>query len=105
MPDRDLNDIYSRLGSVEATNNEILRQLTALFKKLDVQQSSIHELSGVAKEASRIAALNEKKMKDDIEPIIDDYKKLKNRGLGAIGLVGIMASAAGAWSSRYLSGS
>lgn len=91
----DLNDVYNRLGKLEASTDEVLRQLRALFAKLDQQRKDMHEIGGVAKEAVRQATQNKEAIEKDLRPTIDDYKALKNRGLGVIAIIGLLASGAG----------
>lgn len=95
MTDHDLNDVYNRLGKLEASTDEVLRQMRALFVKIDAQRKDIHEVGGIAKEAVRQATENRDKIRDEIKPTVDDYKKLKNQGMGVIVFVGLLASGAG----------
>jgi|GEM_PF-4162680 len=95
MSGHDLNDVYNRLGKLEASTDEVLRQLRALFVKLDQQRKDMHEIGGVAKEAVRQANQNKDAIANELRPVVDDYKALKNRGLGVIAVVGLIGSGAG----------
>lgn len=103
MADHDLNDLYAQIGKLQGTSEELLRQVGALFVKMDKQQTALNEATGVAKEALKMAASNQATIKDNVLPTIEDYKSMKNRGLGIVMFIGFLGSGVGAAITKYWS--
>jgi hypothetical protein len=97
----DANDINRLLGHLQAQAEETTRQLAALFKKLDDLGAAAHADRGrielltsqLAGAHARIAAM---------EPAVADYKSLKLKGLGVLGVIALLGSGAGVGLSKVL---
>lgn len=89
-------DEVSRLLGVLTSQNEISgQQMATLVKKFDGVQAEMRDIKEIAREAVARAERLEERL-DDIEPNVEDYKKLKQRGIGVLGLIGLGSGAAGA---------
>lgn len=94
-------DTVLALGRLQAQAEETTRQLTALFKAIDAMRREIHEQAGAVRTltsehaalASRIGA---------VEPIAADYKALKLKGLGVLGMIALIGSGAGVGLTKLL---
>ena len=94
-------DTVLALGRLQAQAEETTRQLTALFKAIDGLRKDFHEQSGAvrtlagetATQANRISAM---------EPAVADYKSLKLKGLGVLGVIALLGSGAGVGLSKLL---
>jgi len=91
----DLDEISMMLGRIANQNDEHARQLTALFNQLDGLKREHIEIAGVAKEAIRQSTETTRILREEIRPHIDDYRSLKAKGIGVLGVVALMGSAAG----------
>ncbi len=107
----DLDQLSRLLGRIEADMAEAARQRDALFKKLDNMETMMHEQNGASKLiAAQVAELAKdhvalvEMIDEEIKPVVDDYKALKNKGLGVIGLIGLVSSGGGALLMKWLSG-
>lgn len=108
----DLDQLSRLLGRIESDMAEGARQREALFKKLDGIETMMHEQNGAARVlAAQVAELAKdhvdlvKMIDEDIKPTVEDYKGLKNKGLGMIGLIGILSSGGGAALMKWWTGS
>lgn len=79
-----------QLGKILAQGDEHGRQLDALFRAVDNIRKEQAETSGVAKEALRLATETNVHIKTNIAPHVDDYRNLKAKGLGVLGVIAIM---------------
>lgn len=94
-------DTVLALGRLQAQAEETTRQLTALFKSIDAMRRDFHEQAGAVRTltsnhadlANRIAA---------IEPTVADYKALKLKGLGVLGMIALIGSGAGVGISKVM---
>lgn len=85
-----------QFGKILAQGDEHGRQLTAMFNKMDKLQSELSETAGVAKEALRLATETNVQIKTNIAPHVDDYRNLKAKGLGVLGVIALMGGGAAA---------
>lgn len=84
----DINEVSRLLGRIEASTIEAERQRTALFKKMDEFARLQSETNGVAKEAlARVAKM---------EPHVEEFKNMRQRGLGIIMFIGGCGAVGGA---------
>lgn len=89
------------LGRLQAQAEETTRQLAALFRCIDALRREVHEQAGAVRNlgsehaalAARIAA---------IEPAVADYKALKLKGLGVLGIIALLGSGAGVGLTKLL---
>lgn len=96
----DHDAIARDLGKLIAKAEEAERQRSAMFGRIDDLRKEMSETKGVSNEAMRRIAMMEQKVQEDIKPTVEDYKALKNRGLGMIAMVGLMGAAIGASSHK-----
>jgi chromosome segregation ATPase len=107
----DLDQLSRLLGRIEADMAEGARQRDALFKKLDNIETIMHEQNGAAKLlAAQVAELAKdqidlvKRIDEQISPAVEDFKSLKNKGLGVIAFIGLASSGGGAFLVKWLGG-
>lgn len=91
----EIDQISKQLGELIGAERENSRQLDAIWKKLDAISREQQETNGLAKEALRMASENERNMREEIKPAVDDYKTLKAKGMGALAMAGLISS--GVW--------
>jgi len=91
----DLDEISMMLGRIANQNDEHARQLNALFAQLDALKREHIEIAGVAKEAIRQSIETTRVLREEIKPVTDDFRNLKAKGVGVLGVVAIMGSVAG----------
>lgn len=83
-----------QLGRIVAQGDEHTRQLTALFRVVDDIRREQSETSGVAKEALRLATSTALELQKEVVPHIEDYKGLKAKGFGVLGVIAILGGGA-----------
>ncbi len=84
----DVSKIYAALGRLEAQGEESQRQRGRLFRMVaDIKADA-------AGHGPRLGAL-ERAHKDDIKPVLDDYKRTKAKGLGLLFGLGLVAGGVG----------
>lgn len=99
----DIDEVSRLLGKLvtEAESNN--RQLSALFTKFDSMQREYHEVLRIASEALRIANENKerqlqieealvKDIEENIKPTLEDYKRLKQRGIGIVTILSFIVA-------------
>lgn len=79
-----------QLGKILAQGDEQDRKITAVFALLDKIRQEQSETAGIAKEALRLSTETSVFIKTNIVPHVDDYRNLKAKGLGVLGLFGVM---------------
>jgi hypothetical protein len=82
------------LGRLEARAEETTRQLTALFKAIDAMRRDFHEQSGAVRALAGEHAMLVGRV-SAMEPAVADYKALKLKGLGVLGVIALLGSGAG----------
>ena len=90
-----IDDISEKIGEL-TTAVEMLRSQTE--EQWDI-------LKGISELTAKIDAVQEDV--DEMKPYVDDYRKLKQRGIGVLGVVGLMGGglgAIGAWLTGLLGG-
>ena len=92
----ELDEISRVLGRIEANQATAKEVDKAMFKRMDEQRRSHDELMGVVKETTARVAFVEDEMTNTIVPVIDDFARLKQRGIGAIVIIGLLSAGAGA---------
>ena len=107
----DLDQLSRLLGRVEAELAEGARQRDALFKKLDDIEKMIHEQNGAMRVLATQVSQQSKDhaelktiIEEEIKPVVDDYKSMKNRGLGVIAFIGFASAGGGAFLMNLLAG-
>ncbi len=82
------NDLYLMLGQLKAENIEAKRQRELLFEKI----------SEVKKDTGGLPQLRQDV--ETMKPVVDDYQKLRQRGIGVIATVGLLSAGGGVALSR-----
>lgn len=92
-------DTLMALGRLQAQAEETTRQLTALFKSIDAMRRDFHEQSGAVRTLTgdHIALIGRVSA---MEPAVADYKALKLKGLGVLGVIALLGSGAGVGLSK-----
>lgn len=80
-----LDQISAAIGRLQEAQANAARQRERMFEKLD----------GIAAQTAEIPALARRI--GEIEPHVEDYKRLKQRGVGILGLIAMGGSLLGAW--------
>lgn len=83
-----------QLGKILAQGDEQDRKITAVFVLLDKIRQEQAETSGIAKEALRLSTETSVYLKANITPHVEDYRNLKAKGLGVLGVIAIMGGGA-----------
>ena len=99
----DIDEVSKLLGILTAQNDQSAQQMVSLMQKFDNMQQDVQDIKQIAKEALDKAEQLEERLDEDIEPDVQDYKKLKQRGIGVLGIIGIGSGAAGAGLREVLS--
>ena len=81
----DLDKISQAIGALQADSRTAGDQRDKIFEKLDEIGRVVAETAG------QLPALTERLEK--IEPHVEDYKRVKNRGIGIIGAAAFGAAA------------
>jgi len=97
----DPNDTTLALGRLQAQAEETTRQLTALFKAIDAVRRDIHEQAGSVRALTTEHAAMAARMAA-VEPAVADYKALKLKGLGVLGMIALLGSGAGVGITKLL---
>lgn len=104
MSDQEtLLQITKELGGLSAQAKENSRKFETLFDKIDALTDELRESRAEASRAIAKAeamedhlARLEERVNDEIQPAVDEFKALKNRGLGVLGGIGLMSGGVGA---------
>ena len=86
-----IGEIHGRLGGIERQINDSWEQRRRLYEEVGSVKAAVSELPLIKREIESI----QKTIDKDIRPHIEDYRRLKNRGLGIVSAVGILGGAAG----------
>lgn len=90
MSDGALHEVSMMIGELKAEMAEGHRQRDAMFRKLDAIANSVQQSLGQqAIVAADVDVLKKKLL--EIQPTIDAMNNLKQRGIGALAVVGIGA--------------
>lgn len=99
----DLDEISRVLGRIEGSVEETRSQVAALFDKHDRVNEEVIEQRGAMKmlavTSAEIKTAHDAlavKVRDHIDPTIDDYKATKNKSIGAAWGVGLAGGGLGA---------
>ena len=100
----DLDQLSLLLGEVSADMKEGARQRTALFKSVDEMKDMISaqggQISLLAQQLTHARADHaalKRMVDDDVQPVLDDYNKNKNRVIGwVLGISGGSGAASAA---------
>ena len=99
----ELDQLSEIIGTLRAEVKENQRQHSASFKKLDSIEEKINKLAGAVELVINRMDTMEKKIMTEIDPAITDYRAMKNKGLGVIAFIGLVASGTGATLAKWLS--
>ena len=96
----EVDDISLMMGEVRAGIAEGERQRAAIFRKLDEIVAHINQVSGA------MTLLGEQHLQlrakvATMEPYVENYKALRNQGIGVIAVIGLMGSVFGAAIVKY----
>mgnify|MGYP003661569116 CR=1 FL=1 len=98
----ELNEVSTAIGRLMAVSEEGQRQREAMFRKLDEIANTVHQSIGQAKLVS-VEVENVKKKINEFQPVIDEMKTLKQRGIGALAVIGIGAGSISAAITKLVS--
>lgn len=85
----DIDEVSRLLGVLTTQNNVSAEQIATITKQFDMLREDLSEIkAGVNETVSKVNHLEER-IDEDIEPTVEDFKKLKQRGIGVITFVGI----------------
>lgn len=91
-----IDEISQLLGSIQADVLHIRRNTELTEAKMDkLTEASIRQDSSIRSAHKRI---------DEIKPIVDDYSKTKQKGIGALTLLGAICGFVGAIISKLIQG-
>jgi len=99
---RELNNFSVQIGSLLSESREATRQRVAMFKKLDIINDKQIELRGAISVLTDQHLAIKKHIDENIMPTIDDYKALKNQGIGVLGIIAILGGTAAIGISKLL---
>ena len=90
------------LGQLSAENAESLRLNNALIQKIDALTVDLQHLS------TEVKLMGERHLQledevNEIKPIVEDYRKMKDRGFGVIAFIGLVSAGFGAGAVSLLS--
>lgn len=102
MSDGALHEVSMMIGELKADMAEGHRQRDAMFKKLDIIADNVQQ--SIGQQAIVAADVDELKKKlAAIQPTIDEMKTLKQRGIGALAVIGIGAGSISAAITKLVS--
>ena len=100
---KDLERVHGQLGRLEAQAEASNQKFDALFEKIDALQAQTQQANEQLVRVTMRAQATDKNLSDlsqhisaNVDPSIDDYKRLKNAGMGVFGTVCVLAGGAGA---------
>ena len=103
MSDTPTDPVVAKaIGSLTEKANQQAHQLRLVLDRMDDVQRLQNQALDLAKEALALAKSNNDTITEEIQPHIKSYVALRNRGLGALAVAGIAASAVTAWLHRKL---
>lgn len=91
----ELDQISRLLGSIEAKQTTNNQQLKALFGKVDTMRKEHSELLGVVKELNSRLDVLESELAEDVVPMVQEFQRLKQRGIGILTIIGLLSAGAG----------
>jgi len=92
----DIDEISRVLGELKADNAEAMRQRDAMWNKFDEVSKTCTEISGCVKMLGAQHVALSAKIDLEHAPVIADMKALKQRGIGMLAVIGLVATAAAA---------
>jgi chromosome segregation ATPase len=81
----ELDQISAAIGRLQEAQESAERQRARIFEQLARIAEQTSEIPGLA---NRIEAM---------EPHVEDYRRLKQRGIGVLGVIAVGGSLLGAW--------
>ena len=99
----DQDAVARDLGKLIAKAEEAERQRAAMFRRLDEVKAQNSETHGVAKEAMSQVGDLKRHVAEKVDPVIEDYRTLKNRGIGVLAIIALLAGSIGAAGNKLLS--
>lgn len=97
----NLDDISLAIGKLNAQYEDGIRQIGRLMRMVDAMDTKQDEMRSVMHTiAQRTEDLEERLAK--AESTIEDYKQLKQRGLGVVAFVGFIAAGGATVISKWL---
>lgn len=91
----DLHEISAAIGALRSSSEEQVRQTRAIWERIDEVKVLLIKNSAVHQMQDRSIAQLEKKMTEEVDPAIEELQALRNRGIGVIATVGVVASLVG----------
>lgn len=86
----ELHEISQAIGRLEANEEERLRQISALFRKLDEVRDQVADLKPIVEVVK------------EMKPSVEDWNRTKNRAMGAIAFLSCIAAVMGAVGSWFV---
>jgi hypothetical protein len=85
-----IDDVSKTLGELVASVHSLTNQTRDQWEKLEEIERHAAKWEGVADDIS------------EMKPAVDEFKALKQRGLGVLGMIGLLASGAGAGAVYFM---
>lgn len=92
----EIDALSEIIGTLRAEVKENRRQHDASFKKLDAIDEKITKLTGAVEMLAADHAALKKTVLDEIKPVTEDVKAMKNKGMGVIAFIGLFSGGTGA---------
>ena len=99
----EMDELSLAIGGLQQAEKSASSQRAVIFEKLDDVVTAQHELRGMHRELLRYQDEQSKTLKT-LGTDIEDYKKLKNRGIGVITFIGFMSAGGGAILGKFFPG-
>ena len=98
----EIDQLSEIIGKLNAEVAENQRQNTALFRKLDAIEEKITKMAGAVEMVASKQMELEADVKENINPVVADYKAMKNRGIGVIAFIGLASGGVGAALAKFV---
>ena len=85
-----IDDVSQTLGELVASVRTLTKQTGDQWEKLDEIEKTLAKVEALADDIA------------EMKPAVDEFKALKQRGLGVLGMIGLLASGAGAGAVYFM---
>ncbi|MFA5899574.1 MAG: DUF1515 family protein [Hyphomicrobium sp.] len=91
----ELDDISRLLGNLESSIGNLGKRFDRLEKRMDERDGTLADIQTAASDLSDNVRFMKEAIDSDIRPVVDDVKRWRLMGMGAIGIVGVGGAAFG----------
>ncbi len=98
----DLDQISMQIGRILSNNEESGRVREAMFRKLDEIGEKLTMVKGAVETVALSHTQLQAKVEGKVMPAIEEMKALKQRGIGIITAVGVLAGGASAGATKII---